>query len=59
MARYIKVEDIRKYPIRINNYDKENVNLHFVLGIESLMEYIDYLPQYEYEDTEPVERLEG
>lgn len=59
MARYIKVEDIRKYPIRINNYDKENGNLHFVFGIESLMEYIDYLPQYEYEDTEPVERLEG
>lgn len=44
MAKYIKLEDIQKYPIRLHHYDKENGNLDFVLGIESLMEYIEDLP---------------
>ena len=54
MARYVKIEDIEKFPIRINHCDRENGNIHFIFGIETVMEYIDYLPQYEYPDTEPV-----
>ena len=56
MAQYVKIEDIAKFPIRINHCDRENGNIHFILGIETVMEYIDYLPQYEYPDTEPVVR---
>ena len=55
MARYVKLEDIKAFPIRLNHYDREHGNLHFILGIESLMEYIDYLPQYEFgQDAKPV-----
>lgn len=56
MAIYIKLEDIEKYPIRINHCDHKNGNLHFVLGIESVMEYIDYLPRYDLPDVEPISR---
>lgn len=33
-----------KYPIRIDNYDKKNGNKHFVLGIESVLEFAEQLP---------------
>jgi len=33
-----------KYPIRINHYDKEHGNEHFVLGIESVLEFAEQLP---------------
>ena len=57
MARYIKLEDIQKFPIRIDHCDHKNGNIHFILGIESAMEYIDCLPQYEFpDDAEPVDR---
>lgn len=56
MAQYIKLEDIQAYPIRLNKCDKKNGNLHFILGIESVMEYVDYLPIYELSDTEPIIR---
>ena len=40
------------FPIRIHRYDKEHGNLHFVLGVESVMEYInDNMPT-----IEPVKR---
>lgn len=44
MPEYVDREAIKKYPIRLNNYDKKNGNYHFVLGIESVMEYVDGLP---------------
>ena len=56
MQRYIKLDDIKDFPIRIDHCDRVHGNLHFVLGIETLMEYIDYLPQYEYPDAEPIVR---
>ena len=56
MARYIKLDDIQSYPIRIDHYDGKNGNIHFILGIESVMEFIDYLPQYDFPDAEPVTR---
>ena len=39
------------YPIRINYCDKEYGNLHFVLGIESVLEYAENL---QVVDAEPV-----
>jgi len=56
MSKYVKLEDVQAYPIRLDHCDMKNGNIHFVLGIETVMEYIDYLPQYEYQDTEPIIR---
>ena len=58
MARYVKLEDIQAFPIRIDHCDNKNGNIHFILGIETMMEYIDYLPQYEFPDAEPIDRPE-
>ena len=44
---YIKLEDLQKFPIRLNNYDKENGNEDFVLGIEFVIEYAENLPKTE------------
>ena len=42
---YIKLEDLQKFPIRINHYDKENGNENFVFGIETVIEYAENLPK--------------
>ncbi len=47
MAELIDREELRKFPIRIDHYDKENGSLDFVLGIETVFEYIEYLPTIE------------
>ena len=39
--------DALAFPIRINHYDREHGDLHFVLGIETVMEYIENLPSAE------------
>ena len=44
MAKYIELEALMKYPIRIDHYDKEHGKLDFVLGIESVLEYAEALP---------------
>lgn len=44
MAEYIEREALLAFPIRIDHYDKENGNLDFVLGIESVMEYAEHMP---------------
>lgn len=54
MSKYVKLDDVKAYPIRLDHCDRKNGNIHFILGIETVMEYIDYLPVYEYEDTEPI-----
>lgn len=41
--------DLMKYPIRLDHYDKENGNEHFVFGVESVLEYAEYLPTIEAE----------
>ena len=41
---YIDRKLLFKYPIRINHYDKENGNEHFVYGIESVLEYAEQIP---------------
>ena len=58
MAKYVKLEDIQSFPIRIDHCDHKNGNIHFILGIETVMEYIDYLPQYEFRGAEPIDRPE-
>lgn len=41
---YISREEVLKYPIRLNHYDKEHGDIRFVYGVESVMEYIECLP---------------
>lgn len=36
--------ELMKYPIRIDHYDKEHGDEHFVLGIESVLEFAEQLP---------------
>ena len=44
MARLIDADELNKFPIRIDHYDKEHGDEDFVLGIESVLEYAEYLP---------------
>lgn len=47
MPRYIDLDELLKYPIRIDHYDKEHGDANFVHGIESVIEYAEHLPIYE------------
>ena len=42
--RLIDADALNKYPIRLDHYDKEHGSEVFVLGIESVLEYAEYLP---------------
>lgn len=42
--RLIDLDELMKYPIRLDHYDEKNGNRHFVLGIESVLEYAEALP---------------
>ena len=44
MARLIDADELNKFPIRLDNYDKEHGNEHYVFGIEAVLEYAEYLP---------------
>ena len=44
MAEYIEREELMKFPIRRNHYDKEHGNEHFIYGIETVLEYAENLP---------------
>lgn len=46
---YIKLEDLQKFPIRRDHCDKEHGNEHFIYGVETVLEYAEYLPTYEAE----------
>ena len=43
MAKYIKLEDLMKFPIRLDHYDKEHGSKDFVYGIETVLEYAENL----------------
>lgn len=43
----------RDFPIRINHYDEEHGNLHFVLGIETVIEYVQDMPTIEAVPVQP------
>lgn len=47
MPRYIDLDKLNEYPVRLNHYDKENGNVNFVYGIESVLEYANSLPVFE------------
>ena len=53
MAEYIEREELMKFPIRRNHYDKEHGNEHFIYGIETVLEYAENLPAA---DVAPVVR---
>lgn len=42
--RLIDADELNKFPIRLDHYDKEHGDEVFVLGIESVLEYAEYLP---------------
>ena len=44
MAEYIKREELMKFPIRQNHYDKKHGDEHFINGIETVLEYAENLP---------------
>ena len=44
MAKYIKLEDLIKFPIRLDHYDKEHGSKDFIYGIETVLEYAENLP---------------
>lgn len=44
MNRYIKLEDLQKFPIRKNHYDKKNGSEIYVFGVEDVLEYAECLP---------------
>lgn len=51
--RLIDLDELLKFPIRIDHCDKENGNENFVLGIECVIEYAEELPTI---DAVPVVR---
>ena len=53
MAEYIEREELMKFPIRRNHYDKEHGNEDFICGIETVLEYAENLPTV---DAVPVVR---
>ena len=54
MSRLIDLEELLKFPIRIDHHDKVNGNEHFVLGIETVLEYAENLPTIEQPKWIPV-----
>ena len=53
MDEYISREAVKAFPIRRDHYDKKNGNIHFINGIETVMDYVDSLPAA---DVVPVKR---
>ena len=45
----IRRSDLLKFPIRRDHCDQENGNPHFINGIETVMEYTEYIPAVEAE----------
>ena len=52
--RLIDADELNKFPIRLDHYDKEHGSEDFVFGIESVLEYAEYLPTV---DAVPVSEL--
>ena len=47
--RLVDADELKKYPIRLDHYDKEHGDVNFVYGIESVLEYVDSMPTIEAE----------
>lgn len=52
MSDYIEREAALAYPIRKDKCDRKHANKHFILGIESVIEFVEDLPAA---DVAPVE----
>lgn len=48
---YIEREALLKYPIRRGNYDTKNGDIHFINGIESVLEYAKSLPPADVQEV--------
>ena len=57
MAKYIKLEDLMKFPIRFDHYDKEHGSKDFIYGIEPVLEYAENLPATEIADAPTVDAV--
>ena len=57
MAKYIKLEDLMKFPIRFDHYDKEHGSKDFIYGIETVLEYAENLPATEIADAPTVDAV--
>ena len=57
MAKYIKLEDLMQFPIRLDHYDKEHGSKDFIYGIETVLEYAENLPATEIADAPTVEAV--
>lgn len=44
MAEYIKREDVLAFPIRINHCDRKHRNEDFLLGIETVIDFVEAIP---------------
>ena len=53
MSDYIEREAALAYPIRKDKCDRKHANKHFILGIESVIEFVENLPAA---DVAPVVR---
>lgn len=59
MAEYIEREELMKFPIRRNHYDKEHGNEHFIYGIETVLEYAENIPAADVAPVVHAEWLEA
>ena len=60
MSRYFDADKLKsEFPIRRNNYDEEHGDVHFINGIESVFEYIDYMPTADVEKVRHGEWIFG
>ena len=40
----IDLDELRQFPLRAGNNDREHGNEHFIFGVESVLEYAESLP---------------
>ena len=50
---------VASMPIRLNHYDKEHGNIHYVYGIELVMETAEWLANNKRVEAIPVEWIKG
>lgn len=57
MSRYVDADKVlAEFPIRRNHYDEKNGNIHFINGVETVMEYIDTVADEQPADVQEVKR---
>ena len=49
--RLIDLDDLMKFPIRWNHYDKENGSEEFIYGVENVLDYAQALPIIDAENV--------